>query len=279
MIEPAQPPAAGPPARCSARSTSTASSAPGPPTAGSRSRSSRSRGHAPDVFTVEAAISDGRRVRPALRCSSTSATSTGSATATSPAPRLKVGAARGARRHRPPGEAVRGHAEVRPAGGTPRSLVVLADHSMDWSLPRPGDQPAAARSTPTRCSPGRSRSPQNGGADLLYWTGPAGQRDEAIARMRRIATAQPGVLAAYDRTASQPWLRLGDRAGDVVGLVQGGVALQRPRPADLEPDPGQPRPPRDVPDPVLPGRRPPLGAAQGHLVRPRPHPGRGAHGR
>ena len=156
-------------------------------------------------------------------------------------------------------------------------LVVLADHSMDWSLPHQviSLQPLLDADP---LLTGRVRIAQNGGADLLYWTGPEGQRDEAIARMRRIATTHPGVLAAYDRKASQPWLRLGDRAGDVVAWCRAGWRFSDPV-LDLEPDPGQPRPPRDVPDPVLPGRRPPLGAAQGHLLRPRPHPGRGAHGR
>ncbi len=107
-------------------------------------------------------------------------------------------------------------------------LVVLADHSMDWSLPHQviSLQPLLDADP---LLAGKVRIAQNGGADLLYWTGADGKRAEAIARMRRIATAQPGVLAAYDRKASQPWLRLGDRAGDVVVWCEAGWRFSDPQ--------------------------------------------------
>ena len=62
-------------------------------------------------------------------------------------------------------------------------LIVLADHSMDWSLPHQviSLQPLLDADP---LLAGKVRIAQNGGADLLYWTGPDGQRDAAIARMR-----------------------------------------------------------------------------------------------
>ncbi|MET1060556.1 MAG: alkaline phosphatase family protein [Nocardioides sp.] len=106
-------------------------------------------------------------------------------------------------------------------------LVVLADHSMDWSLPHQliSLQPLLD-ADPLLAD--RVTIAQNGGADLLYWTGPDRKRDRAIARMRRLASAHPGVLAAYDLKASQPWLRLGDRAGDVVVWCKAGWRFSDP---------------------------------------------------
>ena len=41
---------------------------------------------------------------------------------------------------------------------------------------------------------GRFAIAQNGGADLLYWTGPPASRTAGVARMRQLAAAQAGVL-------------------------------------------------------------------------------------
>jgi arylsulfatase A-like enzyme len=92
-------------------------------------------------------------------------------------------------------------------------VVVLADHSMDWSLPHRLVQLAPLLEADPLLA-GRVRIADNGGADLLYWTGSGRRRDEAVARMRRIAEAHPGVLRAHDRR--EPALRLGPEAGDVV---------------------------------------------------------------
>jgi len=114
-------------------------------------------------------------------------------------------------------------------------VIVLADHSMDWSTP----DHVISRAGPLDADPllaGKVRIADNGGADLLYWTGPARQRDDAVDRMRAIARDQEGVLAAYPRTAS--WLRLGPEAGDVVVFCQAGWRFSDPDPLTSNPIPG-----------------------------------------
>ncbi len=108
------------------------------------------------------------------------------------------------------------------------TVLVLADHSMDWSRPDDvisltgpmGDDAFLA---------GKVAVSDNGGADLLYWTGPDRDRDEAIGRMQKVANAAPGVLAAHAR--SEPWLKLGPEAGDVVVFCQSGWRFSEPDPA------------------------------------------------
>ena len=106
-------------------------------------------------------------------------------------------------------------------------LIVLADHSMDWS--RPGDVislQGALDADPLLA--GKVTIADNGGADLLYWTGAASKRDAAVRRMQRIAEATPGVLAAHDRRKA--WLRLGPEAGDVVVFCKAGWRFSEPDP-------------------------------------------------
>jgi hypothetical protein len=106
-------------------------------------------------------------------------------------------------------------------------LIVLADHSMDWS--RPGDVislQGALDADPLLA--GKVAIADNGGADLLYWTGAASRRTAAVRRMREIAEATPGVLAAHDR--SKRWLRLGPEAGDVVVFCKAGWRFSEPDP-------------------------------------------------
>jgi ectonucleotide pyrophosphatase/phosphodiesterase family protein 5 len=109
-------------------------------------------------------------------------------------------------------------------------LLVLADHSMDWSLPhrvvslqpRMDADPLLAGSVVVA---------QNGGADLLAFTGPAEQRQAALARMRELAAGAPGVLSVHEPGE----LRLGPEAGDLVAYCRGGVAVHRACRA-VEPD-------------------------------------------
>lgn len=114
-------------------------------------------------------------------------------------------------------------------------VIVLADHSMDWSTP----DRVVSLAAPLAADPllaGNVQIADNGGADLLYWTGPARQREDAIGRMREIARGQEGVLAAYPRTAH--WLRLGPEAGDVVVFCQAGWRFSDPDPVTSNPIPG-----------------------------------------
>lgn len=104
-------------------------------------------------------------------------------------------------------------------------VIVLADHSMDWSTP----DKVISLAGPLEADPllaGKVQIADNGGADLLYWTGPRSQREQAVGRMRAIAREQDGVLAAYARTAD--WLRLGPEAGDVVVFCQAGWRFSDP---------------------------------------------------
>jgi hypothetical protein len=106
-------------------------------------------------------------------------------------------------------------------------VAVLADHSMDWSQP---DQVIALQGA-MDADPllaGKVAIAQNGGADLLYWTGRASRRDEAVERMRTIALSTPGVLSASRRT--RRGLRLGPEAGDVVVYCKAGWRFSEPDP-------------------------------------------------
>lgn len=114
-------------------------------------------------------------------------------------------------------------------------VMVLADHSMDWSTP----DRVISLAAPLEADPllaGRVQIADNGGADLLYWTGPRARRDEAVVRMRAIARETEGVLAAWDRRAD--WLRLGPEAGDVVVFCEAGWRFSDPDPVTSNPIPG-----------------------------------------
>ncbi|WP_300639120.1 alkaline phosphatase family protein [Nocardioides sp.] len=114
-------------------------------------------------------------------------------------------------------------------------VIVLADHSMDWSVPTN----VISLQAPLEADPlleGKFVIGDNGGADLVYWTGPARERERAIVRIREIAESTPGVLKAWDRRA--PWLRLGPEAGDVVVFCQAGWRFSDPDPVTSNPIPG-----------------------------------------
>lgn len=114
-------------------------------------------------------------------------------------------------------------------------VVVLADHSMDWSLP----DNVVSLQGPMDAEPflsGKVVIADNGGADLLYWTGPEADKQEAIQRMRKVARRVAGVHSAHDRTAD--WMRLGPEAGEVVVFCKAGWRFSDPNPVSSNPIPG-----------------------------------------
>jgi hypothetical protein len=111
-------------------------------------------------------------------------------------------------------------------------LLVLADHSMDFSLP------TATISVTRVLAPrpdlqGSIAIAQNGGADLLYWTGPAARRDVGLAEVRRLVQAHPGVLSVIVPGS----VRLGREAGDLLAYARQGWRFTDPEPTS-NPIPG-----------------------------------------
>lgn len=102
-------------------------------------------------------------------------------------------------------------------------LVVLADHSMDWSVPTRVVSLTSALDADPLLS-GRVQIAQNGGADLLYWTGSDGDRRAAIDRMHQVVGGVNGVLSTHLPTD----LRLGPEAGDVVAYCKAGWRFSDP---------------------------------------------------
>ncbi len=104
-------------------------------------------------------------------------------------------------------------------------VMVVADHSMDWSDPdRLVSLQGVLQADPMLA--GKVQIEDNGGADLVYWTGADAQRDAAIQRIRDIAKGVDGVLVAHRR--DKPWLRLGPEAGDVVVFCKAGWRFSDP---------------------------------------------------
>ncbi len=131
-------------------------------------------------------------------------------------------------------------------------VIVLADHSMDWSLPDALISLAPAFEADELLA-GNVQIADNGGADLLYWTGPADRRTEAVARMRRIAEATEGVHSVHDPAD----LRLGKRAGDLVAYCRSGWRFSDPD-AWSNPIPGNHGHPATKPIPFFIGGGSPL---------------------
>jgi hypothetical protein len=134
-------------------------------------------------------------------------------------------------------------------------VVVLADHSMDWSRPdrvvSVGDALAA-----DPFLAGRVAIAENGGSSLLYWLGRDADRAKAIRRMRSAVAEVPGVLVARRRTARA--LRLGPEAGDVVLFCEAGWRFSES--ADSNPIPGNHGHPATRPIPFfLSGGHPAVG--------------------
>lgn len=115
---------------------------------------------------------------------------------------------------------------LRDTGVWSRSVVlVLADHSMDWSEP----SKLIGLTHPLNADPlldGNVRVCQNGGADLVYWTGEPTDRDAAVARIRQIVEGLDGV----ESTALPADLDLGSRAGDVIAFCLPGWRFSDPTP-------------------------------------------------
>ncbi|WP_072687308.1 alkaline phosphatase family protein [Rhodococcus marinonascens] len=104
-------------------------------------------------------------------------------------------------------------------------LIVLADHSMDWSVPTN----LIGLDRPLNADPllaGQIRIADNGGADVIYFVGDDAQRSEAVERIKRIAAGVIGVESV--RTPAE--LDLGDRAGDVVAFCAPGWRFSDPTP-------------------------------------------------
>jgi len=115
---------------------------------------------------------------------------------------------------------------LRSSGAWQRSVVVvLADHSMDWSLPTALIGLAGVLDRDPQLT-GNVKVAQNGGADLLYWTGSATRRSAAVARMRSLASATPGVLSVQPPSE----LGLGAQAGDLVAFCKPGWRFADPTP-------------------------------------------------
>ncbi len=129
-------------------------------------------------------------------------------------------------------------------------VVVLADHSMDFSTP----DRVISLTAPIEADPflaGRVAIGDNGGADLLYWLGRPGDLEEAVSRMRAIAQRTEGVLEALDRR--KPSLRLGPEAGDVIVFCRDGWRFSDPNPVTSNPIPGNHGHPATRPIPFFVG--------------------------
>lgn len=113
---------------------------------------------------------------------------------------------------------------LRETGRWDRSvLVVVADHSMDWSSP----SAAVSLQGHLDADPllgGKVAIARNGGADLLYWTGPASDRALAVKHLESVVSHVPGVLSTH----SPESLRLGPEAGDLVVHCETGRRFADP---------------------------------------------------
>ncbi|MBI2170135.1 MAG: alkaline phosphatase family protein [Actinobacteria bacterium] len=96
-------------------------------------------------------------------------------------------------------------------------FIVVADHSMDWSLPHQFVWLARELDNDPLVA-GKYRLAMNGGADVIYYTGDPGQRDAVVQRMREIALGLDGVASVY----APADLRIGIRGGDLIAFVKPG---------------------------------------------------------
>jgi hypothetical protein len=102
-------------------------------------------------------------------------------------------------------------------------VMVLADHSMDWSIPtNVVSVDLVLQSRPELQH--NVRIAQNGGADLLYWTGPDAERAAGMAAVEQLVSAHEGVLSVHKPVD----LRLGTEAGDLVAYCRAGWRFSDP---------------------------------------------------
>lgn len=102
-------------------------------------------------------------------------------------------------------------------------LMILADHSMDWSIPS-NVVSVAQILQPRPELRANITIAQNGGADLLYWTGPDAGRAAGLDEVARLVRAHEGVLSV--QTPGE--LRLGAEAGDLVAYCRAGWRFSDP---------------------------------------------------
>ncbi len=182
-------------------------------------------GHAPDAFTMDAALAMVTEHDPHLVFVNLGDIDRlGHSDLTGP---LGVRAARQAALASTDAQVGRFVDLLRSSGRWAHSMVVvLADHSMDWSLPHQLIHLAPVLDADPLLA-GRVTIADNGGADLLYWTGEPALLDAAVARMVALSSAVPGVLSAHDPRVT-PSLRTGPLGGDVVVYARAGWRFSDP---------------------------------------------------
>jgi len=200
-------------------------------------------GHAPDQFTMDAALSMLREADPDMMFVNLGdCDRVGHADLTG----TTLAAARTAALTSADSQLGRFVDELQSSGRWAESVVVvLADHSMDWSYPQKVVSLTSVFDTDPMLA-GRVQAAQNGGADLLYWTGPAAQRDRAVRRMSALASGVDGVLSVHDPAA----LRLGPEAGELVAYCRAGWRFSEPDPVS-NPIPGNHGHPATEPIPLF----------------------------
>lgn len=103
------------------------------------------------------------------------------------------------------------------------TLMITADHSMDWSTPFNFIQLAAAYDDDPLLA-GNHAVVDNGGADLVYWLGEDAQRAEAAERMIHIA----GEVEGVESVLSTGRAGISRKAGDVVAFAEPGWRFSDP---------------------------------------------------
>lgn len=142
---------------------------------------------------------------------------------------------------------------LKAKGAWERSVIIhLADHSMDWSMAWKVISLGAPIWWDTTLRD-KVEIAQNGGADCLYWTGPAGERAAGLQRLRTLVERQAGVLSVH--TPAE--LRLGANAGDLVVYCKQGWRFSDPTIFD-NPIPGNHGHPTTAPIPFVIGGGSPL---------------------
>lgn len=124
-------------------------------------------------------------------------------------------------------------------------VIILADHSMDWSF----GHRVISLGAPIwfdKTLRDKVEIAQNGGADCLYWTGPANERAAGLRRLRELALEQRGVLSVH----TPKELRLGPNAGDLIVYCKAGWRFSDPTIFD-NPIPGNHGHPATAPIPFV----------------------------